>query len=369
VEQKSGLMEKMVNYNCFDNIYKGKTVLVTGHTGFKGSWLSIWLNELGAKVVGLSLDPFTDKDNFVLSNLSSKITDIRGDIRNFETVQNVFNTHKPDIVFHLAAQPLVRYSYENPIETYQVNVMGSLHILEAFRKSQTCHTGILITTDKCYDNIEQLWGYKETDPMGGHDPYSSSKGANEIAIQSYRKSYFDPSQYNEHKKAIASVRAGNVIGGGDWALDRIIPDFYRACERQQYLEIRSPNAIRPWQHVLEPLFGYLLLGQKLQEEPMNFAEGWNFGPEFEMMNTVWDIINILSQKAHFSKIMDVSEKMQLHEAQLLTLDSTKAKIKLKWHPKLDLDATLELTHQWYCNYQKEDVYDLCVNQIQSFLRS
>lgn len=357
----------MVNNGSFRNIYKGKTVLVTGHTGFKGSWLSIWLHELGAKVVGLSLDPYTSKDNFVLSEIGSRIIDVRGDIRDFETVDKVFRTYQPVIVFHLAAQPLVRYSYEHPIETYQVNVMGSIHIMEAFRKSESCHTAIMITTDKCYDNVEQIWGYKESDPMGGHDPYSSSKGANEIAIQSFRKSYFNPDHYHIHNKAIASVRAGNVIGGGDWALDRIVPDFYRAYENQEVLEIRSPKANRPWQHVLEPLYGYLLLGQRLQEEPTNFSEGWNFGPEFEMTNSVWDIVSLLAQKANFTKVIDVSDKKQLHEAQRLTLDITKARVELNWHPRLDLEKTLELTHQWYTKYQNQNVYDLCVNQIQTFL--
>ena len=273
----------------FNNVYKNKTVLVTGHTGFKGSWLSIWLRELGANVIGYALDPYTEKDNFVLAKLEDKITDIRGDIRDKKNLKEVFDKYKPEFVFHLAAQPLVRLSYENPIETYEINVMGTINVLECIRETPETKIGIMITTDKCYENKEQIWGYRETDPLGGYDPYSSSKGAAEIAISSWRNSFFNPKDYEKHKKSIASVRAGNVIGGGDWSLDRIIPDCIRALEKDEAISIRNPKAIRPWEHVLEPLNGYLLLGQKMYEEPSKYCEGWNFGPNLDSIVSVCKI--------------------------------------------------------------------------------
>lgn len=250
--------------DIFDNFYKGKKVLITGHTGFKGSWLSIWLHELGAEVVGVALDPSSDKDNFVLSDIGSKIkADIRTDIRFAQKIKEIFIRYQPEIVFHLAAQPLVRLSYEQPVETYEANVMGTIHVMEAIRVTRSVKVAVMITTDKCYENKEQLQGYKESDPFGGYDPYSSSKGACEIAIQSWRKSFFNPKDYGkQHIVSLASVRAGNVIGGGDWAKDRIIPDCIRALEAGEVIDIRSPRAVRPWEHVLEPLSGYMMLAQK-----------------------------------------------------------------------------------------------------------
>lgn len=251
--------------DLFDNFYKGKRVLVTGHTGFKGSWLSIWLHELGAEVIGVGLEPYSEKDNFVLSGIGKKIkADIRADIRDGETLKQIFAEYQPEIVFHLAAQPLVRLSYDIPVETYETNVMGTIHVMEAIRATESVKVGVMITTDKCYENKEQIWGYREDEPMGGYDPYSSSKGAAEIAINSWRRSFFNPADYGKkHHVSLASVRAGNVIGGGDWALDRIIPDCIRAIEADKTIEIRSPKAIRPWQHVLEPLGGYMLLASKM----------------------------------------------------------------------------------------------------------
>lgn len=249
--------------DIFNNFYKGKRILVTGHTGFKGSWLSIWLHALGAEVIGVALDPFSERDNFVLSAIGKKIkADIRTDIRNGEQLKTIFKEYQPEIVFHLAAQPLVRLSYDIPVETYEINVMGTIHVLEAIRVTNSVKVGVMITTDKCYENKEQIWGYRENEPMGGYDPYSSSKGATEIAISSWRRSFFNPEQFEKHGKSIASVRAGNVIGGGDWALDRIIPDCIKALEAGITIDIRSPKAIRPWQHVLEPLSGYMLLAKK-----------------------------------------------------------------------------------------------------------
>ena len=264
--------------DIFDNFYKGKRVLVTGHTGFKGSWLSIWLHELGAEVVGVALDPFTERDNFVLSGIGNKIkADIRADIRDLNKMKEIFAEYQPEIVFHLAAQPLVRLSYDQPVETYEANVMGTIHVMEAIRATKSVKVGVMITTDKCYDNKEQMTGYKEDDPFGGYDPYSSSKGACEIAIQSWRRSFFNPDDYGKkHTVSLASVRAGNVIGGGDWALDRIIPDCVKALEAGRPIDISSPKAIRPSEHVLEPLSGYMMIAQKMWDEPAKRCEGWNF---------------------------------------------------------------------------------------------
>ncbi|MEY2371408.1 CDP-glucose 4,6-dehydratase [Lysinibacillus capsici] len=349
------------------NFWKGKTVLVTGHTGFKGSWLSIWLHEFGAKVIGFSLDPYTKKDNFVLSNIGDKIVDIRADIRDQEKLHQVFNDYKPEIVFHMAAQPLVRLSYKQPVKTYETNVMGTINVLEAIRACAETKVGIFITTDKCYENKEQIWGYKESDSLGGYDPYSSSKGAAEIAISSWRRSYFNPNEYEKHGKAISSVRAGNVIGGGDWALDRIIPDCIRAIENQKPIEIRSPHAIRPWEHVLEPVSGYLLLAQKMWDNPVKYSSSWNFGPQLNSVVNVWDIANKVVEAYGEGKLIDVSHRNEAYEAKLLALDISKAWFELGWKPKLNIDETIEYTVDWYKHYKKHEVYDFCKKQIQSFV--
>ena len=353
----------------FNNIYKGKKVLVIGHTGFKGSWLSIWLHELGAEVIGVGLDPYSEKDNFVLSGIGEKIkADIRADIRDGQKMKEIFQEYQPEIVFHLAAQPLVRLSYELPVETYETNVMGSINIMEAARITDSVKVVVMITTDKCYDNKEQMIGYKEDDPMGGYDPYSSSKGACEIAIQSWRRSFFNPADYGtKHHVSIASVRAGNVIGGGDWAKDRIIPDCIRALEAGNPIEIRSPKAIRPWQHVLEPLSGYLLLAQKMWEEPTKYCEGWNFGPEAESITPVWDVATLLTKYYGSGELKDVSNPDALHEANLLMLDITKAKCQLSWKPRTNIEQCCQLTADWYKRYQQENVYNLCVEQIRKFI--
>lgn len=357
-----------MNMKNFKNIYKGKRVLVTGHTGFKGSWLSIWLNELGAKVIGYALDPYSEKDNFVLSKISDKIIDIRGDVRDKKRLNKIFNEYKPEIVFHLAAQPLVRLSYDIPVETYEVNVMGTINILEEIRKCEETKVGIMITTDKCYDNKEQIWGYRENEAFGGYDPYSSSKGACEIAISSWRNSFMNPKDYNNHKKSIASVRAGNVIGGGDWAKDRIIPDCIRAIEEKKDIEIRSPKAIRPWEHVLEPLSGYLLLGQKMLEEPIKYCEGWNFGPTLDSIVNVWEIGEKIIKYYGQGNLKDISDKKNVHEANLLLLDITKSRFKLNWKPTLTIDDSIRLTVDWYKNYKENNIYDFCIKQIEEFSR-
>ncbi|PHV71371.1 CDP-glucose 4,6-dehydratase [Sporanaerobium hydrogeniformans] len=350
----------------FDNVYKDKTVLITGHTGFKGSWLSIWLRELGATVIGYALEPASKKDNFVLTGLEEKIIDIRGDIRDKEKLQKVFAKYKPDMVFHLAAQPLVKMSYEQPVYTYEVNVMGTIHVLECIKNTPSVKVGILITTDKCYENKEQVWGYKETDPLGGYDPYSSSKGACEIAISSWRQSFMNPLHFSEHGKAIASVRAGNVIGGGDWAKDRIIPDCIKALEANEAIKIRSPYAVRPWQHVLEPLRGYLLLGQRMLLEPNSYSEAWNFGPLLKSVVTVQEIVDQLIRCYGKGQMLDVSDGKHLHEANMLNLDISKAKFRLDWHPILSLEETVFYTVDWYKNYQRKNVYELCKQQIEDY---
>ncbi len=349
--------------DTFNGFYKDKTVLVTGHTGFKGSWLCIWLLEMGAKVIGLGLDPYTEKDNFVLSGLSSKMTDIRGDIRDISLVKKVMNDYKPDIVFHLAAQPLVRLSYDIPVVTYEVNVMGTIHVLEAIRTCESVKVGVMITTDKCYENKEQIWGYRENEAMGGHDPYSSSKGAAEIAIASWRNSFFNPSHYEMHGKSIASARAGNVIGGGDWAKDRIIPDCIKAIESGQTIEIRSPKAIRPWQHVLEPLSGYLLLASKMWFEPTKYCEGWNFGPNADSIATVWDVATEVVKCYGKGELKDTSNPNDLHEAKLLMLDVSKAKWQLGWKPRFTFEQAISETTSWYRDYKKKDANQMVCESI------
>lgn len=357
-----------MNIDIFGGFYRGKKVLVTGHTGFKGSWLSIWLHELGAEVVGIALDPYSEKDNYALSGIGKKIkADIRADIRNGKKIKEIFADYQPEIVFHLAAQPLVRLSYEKPVETYETNVMGTINVMEAIRATNSVKVGVMITTDKCYDNKEQLQGYKETDPFGGYDPYSSSKGACEIAIQSWRRSYFNPEDYGKkHTVSLASVRAGNVIGGGDWALDRIIPDCIRAIETGKPIDIRNPKAIRPWEHVLEPLSGYLLLAQKMWEQPTSFCEGWNFGPEAESVSTVWEVATELIKEYGKGELKDSSEHNAVHEAKLLMLDISKAKARLGWKPRMNMKQCISLVADWYKKYQSEDVYNLCVKQITEF---
>ena len=355
--------------DIFSGFYKGKRVLITGHTGFKGSWLSIWLHELGAEVIGIGLEPFTERDNYVLSGIGRKIkADIRADIRDGQKMKEIFNEYQPEIVFHLAAQPLVRLSYEKPVETYETNVMGTINIMEAIRYTESVKVAVMITTDKCYENKEQIWGYRENEPMGGYDPYSSSKGAAEIAISSWRRSFFNPADYDKkHHVSIASVRAGNVIGGGDWALDRIIPDCIKALETGRPIEIRSPKAIRPWQHVLEPLSGYMLLAQKMWNEPTKYCEGWNFGPRAESIIPVWEVAEKVVENYGSGELKDISDPNELHEAKLLMLDISKAKYRLGWEPRMNISLCVQLTVDWYKRYRNEDVYGICFLQIEKYI--
>lgn len=355
--------------DIFNNFYSGKRVLVTGHTGFKGSWLSIWLHELGAEVIGVAKKPFTEHDNYVLSGIGQKIkADLRADIRDGERMKEIFRQYQPEIVFHLAAQPLVRLSYDIPVETYQTNVMGTINVLEAIRVTDSVKAGVMITTDKCYENKEQIWGYRENEPMGGYDPYSSSKGAAEIAIASWRRSFFNPKDYEKHGKSIASVRAGNVIGGGDWALDRIIPDCIKALEAGKPIEIRSPKAVRPWQHVLEPLSGYMLLASKMWDAPTKYCEGWNFGPKAESITDVWNVASMVIENYGSGELKDLSDPDALHEAGLLMLDISKAGFMLGWEPRMDIDQCIQLVVDWYKRYKEEDAYTLCAEHIEKYLQ-
>ena len=342
-------------------------MLVTGHTGFKGSWLSIWLHELGAEVIGVGLEPGTDKDNYQLSGISSKLSaDIRADIRDAAAMRRIFDAYQPQIVFHLAAQPLVRLSYDEPVDTWQTNVMGTINVMEAFRHCESAKVAVMITTDKCYENRELNHAYTEDEPMGGYDPYSSSKGACEIAISSWRRSFMHPDKYAEHGKSIASVRAGNVIGGGDWAKDRIIPDCIRAIEAGQPIAIRNRHSVRPWEHVLEPLSGYMLLAQKMWDDPTGYCEGWNFGPNMDAVVPVWDVATMLTQAYGAGSLLDQTEPNAPHEANLLMLDITKAKTRLGWQPRLSTQEAIELTADWYKRYKSQNVYDLCVEEINRF---
>ena len=332
--------------SLFLGAYEGKTVLVTGHTGFKGSWLCLWLKEMGANVIGYSLEPLSNPNHFELLNLD--ITSVIGDIRDKVKLQEVFTQYQPDIVFHLAAQPLVRYSYSNPVETFETNIMGSINIFEAVRNTDSVKAIVNITSDKAYENKEWIWGYRENDAMGGYDPYSASKGAVELVASSYRNSFFNNDDYGiKHNILLASCRAGNVIGGGDWAEDRLIPDIMRAVDANEKVEIRSPNATRPWQHVLEPLSGYLLVGQKLLEGKKEFAEGWNFGPSDEGSITVQEVVEYI--KEYWDKIDYVinEDLNSLHEANLLKLDCSKAHFKLGWKAKWNSKLTFEKSVGWY----------------------
>ncbi|MCF8396351.1 MAG: CDP-glucose 4,6-dehydratase [Melioribacteraceae bacterium] len=327
----------------FGGIYKNKVCLVTGHTGFKGSWLSYWLTKMGAKVIGYSLHPSTKPNHYEL--LKKVGTSVIGDIRDISSLKEVFNQYNPEIIFHLAAQAIVRYSYENPIETYSTNVLGIMNVFEAARHCNSVKAIVNVTSDKCYENKEWIWGYRENDPMGGHDPYSSSKGCSELLTTSYQKSFF-----NNGKVLLASARAGNVIGGGDWASDRLIPDIVRAVKKNEAVVIRNPYATRPWQHVLEPLSGYLTLGWRLLESKKEFAEGWNFGPRMESNLTVENVVK--EAKKYWAKInysVNTNES-NLHEANLLMLDCSKANKLLKWKPVWGVHETFEKTISWYKSY-------------------
>jgi CDP-glucose 4,6-dehydratase len=347
----------------FWNCYKGKKVLVTGHTGFKGSWLTMWLNELGAEVYGYALAPNSDMDNFVTCSLQNHIHHFVGDVRDGEKLTSYFDNVQPDIAFHLAAQPLVLLSYQDPVGTFETNLMGTVNFFEAVRQTPSVKVAINITSDKCYDNKEWVWGYRENDPMGGKDPYSSSKGCSELITASYLNSFFK----DEGSCLIATGRAGNVIGGGDWASDRILPDYFRAVKTNQKLMVRNPHATRPWQHVLEPLSGYLNLGAALILNGRAFTGSWNFGPEDTANYSVKELIDkILLIETNGGYI--TTELMEgPHEAVLLKLDISKAVNLLKWRPVLDFDETVSFTVAGYKDdLSLDNIFEKRIKQISSY---
>lgn len=347
--------------------WKGKRVLMTGHTGFKGSWLSLWLQSMGVQVVGYALTPPTNPSLFEVADVAKGMTSIDGDIRDLEHLRAVFAEHQPEIVIHMAAQALVRYSYIEPVETYSTNVMGTVSLLEAVRGSGSVKAVVNVTSDKCYENREWAWGYRENEAMGGFDPYSNSKGCAELVASAYRSSFFHPDKYQQHGVALASARAGNVIGGGDWAEDRLIPDILRAITDGRAVNIRNPHAIRPWQHVLEPLSGYLVLAQKLYEAGTDYAEGWNFGPNDEDAKPVQWIVESLTRSWGEGAIWVIDSGNHPHEAHYLKLDCSKAKARLDWHPRWHLDEALERIVEWHRAYRdKNDMREVTLRQIAEY---
>ncbi|MCK4888505.1 MAG: CDP-glucose 4,6-dehydratase [Candidatus Aminicenantes bacterium] len=350
-----------------DTFYK-KKVLITGHTGFKGSWLSIWLKELGAEIIGYALDPYTKNDNFVRSSLTDKMIDIRGDVRDLEKLRNAFIKYKPEIVFHMAAQPLVRESYINPKDTFDINIGGTVNIFECCRETESVNVVINVTSDKCYENLETKRGYREDDRIGGYDPYSASKGCSELVTSSYQRSFFNPDNLSGHGKALSSVRAGNVIGGGDWATDRIIPDCIRSLEKEEKIFIRNPQATRPWQLVLEPLGGYLLLAAKMGEDPMKYSGAWNFGPELTSVIPVQVVVEEVIKHWGSGEWYTSKKINEPHEATLLALDIGKAKKELNWSPKYNANEAVQETVSWYkSNLKNTDMFQECVSQINCYM--
>ena len=359
-------MVKAMTQDYFKSIYAGKKVFLTGHTGFKGSWLLAWLHLLGAEVKGYSLAPQNEEDLFNILRGPDLCDSVIADIRDKEKLAKEILNFQPDFIFHLAAQPLVRLSYEIPSETFEVNAIGTAYVLDALRQLTKPCVAVMITTDKVYDNKEWHYPYRETDRLGGYDPYSASKAATEIVINSYRSSFFNPSHYEKHLKAVASARAGNVIGGGDWAKDRIIPDIVRALKNNQPIEVRNPNAVRPWQHVLDPLSGYLLLGAKLTEDPIKYAESWNFGPYMEDNLTVKDLVETAIEIWGSGSFYTPQYEGALHEAKLLKLDINKAVNELGWQPKMNAKEAINTTLAWYANAQST-AYDFTFKQITAYL--
>lgn len=351
--------------------WAGKKVFLTGHTGFKGGWLSLWLSSMGAKVTGFALAPNTQPNLFEALKLSSVIEKSHiGDIRDFDHLKESMLLAQPDVLIHMAAQPLVRYSYSNPVETYATNVMGTVHVLEAARQLASLRATVVVTTDKCYENKEWEWGYRENEPMGGYDPYSNSKGCTELVTAAYRQSFFSQHNGGELQNAVASARAGNVIGGGDWSEDRLIPDAIKAFEVGQTLKIRNPLATRPWQHVLEPLSGYLILAEVLYKQGTPFASPWNFGPRDEDARPVQEVINLLINLWGTSAAWEQEAGQQPHEANFLKLDCSKARQHLAWVPKWNLQTAIEKIVDWQRAYQQnKNMQDVTLEQIKQYVNT
>lgn len=349
--------------DIFQNFFFGKRILITGHTGFKGSWLTIWLNALGAKVIGFSLENGDKKGNFILTGIGDKIScDIKGNVQDFIGIEKVFKEYKPEIIFHLAALPLVGDSYKYPLETWKTNVLGTLNVLECIRTSDSVRVGIIVSSDKCYENIKDGHVYKETDRLGGYDPYSSSKAAVELALSSWRNSFF-----NENKlKSISSVRAGNVIGGGDWAKDRIIPDCVRNIESNKDIIIRSPLSVRPWQFVLEPLRGYMQLAKKMWENTVDYNSAWNFGPKIKEIITVKELVENFIHYYGRGIYKECNKPNYFVESKSLILDCTKIGNSIGWSTILNIDETIKFTAEWYLSYKEDNCLDLCLNQINKY---
>ncbi|ALI99756.1 CDP-glucose 4,6-dehydratase [Rufibacter tibetensis] len=350
------------------NTYQGKKVFLTGHTGFKGAWLLQWLHMLGAEVKGYSLAPENPEDLYHLIEGDTLCQSVIADLRQKELLEEAILSFEPDFIFHLAAQPLVRLSYEIPSETFFVNAIGTAYVLDALKKLQKPCSVVLITTDKVYENKEWVYPYRETDRLGGYDPYSASKACAELVINSYTQSFFNPAAYEQHQKAIASARAGNVIGGGDWAKDRIIPDIVRALRNSIPISVRNPNAVRPWQHVLEPLGGYLLLGAKLAQDPISFGGAWNFGPYAEDNKVVEELVNTAITIWGNGKYEKPELENQPHEAGLLKLDISKAVSELGWRPKWSSFQAIKETISWYLAYERnsKEIKNFTINSIKAY---
>ncbi len=350
------------------SFWEGRRVFLTGHTGFKGSWLSLWLEQLGAEICGVSLDPPSEPNLFCEAKVAQGLRSEIFNVLDLPRLKSLVKEFRPEIVFHLAAQPLVRDSYADPVGTYTTNVIGTANVLDSIREAGSVRAVVVITTDKCYENQEWVWAYRETDRLGGHDPYSASKACAELVVSSYRNSFFPPDEYQRHGISVASARAGNVIGGGDWARDRIVPDIMRAFVAKEILMVRNPNAVRPWQHVLEPLSGYLKLAQALVESGPKYGDAWNFGPHESDEKSVEWIVQQLAYEWGVDAQWQMDDRPRPHEAQILKLDWSKAAKLLGWHPVLPLQKALHFTAEWYRRRDRgEDVRTVTMDQIMSFV--
>lgn len=353
-----------------ESFWSGRRVFVTGQTGFKGSWLSIWLHTLGAKVTGYALNPPTSPSLYAVAQVDGLVESIIADIRDRISLRKALLEAQPEIVIHMAAQPIVRESYRDPVGTYGTNVMGTVNLLESVRECESVRAVVNVTTDKCYENQEWVWGYREIDTLGGYDPYSNSKACSELVTSSYRQSFFNKNNSSSQSVGIATARAGNVIGGGDWAADRLVPDIVEAASRGIPVNIRNPWATRPWQHVLEPLSGYLILAQKLYEDPRQYSEAWNFGPDDRDVQNVEYLVRALCEKFASKGSYLIDSGTHPHEAGLLKLDCAKAKSRLGWHPRWDLDMALDKVVDWVKGYEVgSDMLAICRSQIQDYMNT